>query len=90
MVNELITKYQKLIDTMIPESENICVKLVYEDNDILSAKFFMRREIPGMPQIPGDLREALKDIDQHVTAKLVLGVDADKLLNENYEKPLIE
>jgi len=31
--NELISKYQKLIDAFIPESENVYVKLSYETID---------------------------------------------------------
>lgn len=54
----------------------------------LIVRFYLSIQSSDVPQIPGVIRDALKDIDQYVRFKAVLGVDAEELLTA--DKPLLE
>jgi len=57
---------------------------------MITAKIFIRqpKENLNIPPIPDNVREALKDVDNYVKFKVVLGVDAGEILTS--EKPLLE
>jgi len=74
---------------MVPKDQNIHVKLSSTD-DKMTAKLFTHTDKGNLkaPSFPDNLRDALKDIDQYVTAKVVLGTDAEEILTS--DKPLLE
>lgn len=84
-----VSKYQAKADGIIPKEENIYMKLSSTD-DKLTMKLFIHQTKSNLqvPPIPDNLREALKDIDQHIKVKVVLGIDAEELLTS--EKPILE
>jgi len=84
---KFISNYQALLDSMGPD--DIHVKLSSTD-DKMTAKLFTNTDRGNLnvPSIPDNLRDALKDIDQYVTAKVVLGTDAEEILTS--DKPLLE
>jgi len=84
---KFISNYQALLDSMVPS--DIHVKLSSTD-DKMTAKLFTHtiKSNLKVPPIPDNLRDALKDIDQYVTAKVVLGIDAEEILTS--DKPLLE
>lgn len=57
---------------------------------MIIAKLFVRQTKHELhvPPIPEDIRKALKDIDNHIKIKVVLGMDANEILTS--EKPLLE
>lgn len=59
-------------------------------DDKLTMKLFVHQTKSNLqiPPIPDNLREALKDVDQHIKVKVVLGIDAEELLTS--EKPILE
>jgi len=83
----LMAKYQTFLD--MGKGENVFAKLSATD-DMMTIKTFIRQTKRNLqvPPISDNLREALKDIDQHVTVKVVLGIDAEEILTS--EKPLLE
>jgi len=86
---KFISNYQALLDSMVPPGMNVHVKLSSTD-DKMTAKLFIHQTKSNLqvPPIPDNLRDALKDIDQYVTAKVVLGIDAEEILTS--DKPLLE
>jgi len=61
--------------------ENIYYRISAED-DMIIVKVFVRQtnELLNIPPIPDTFREALKDIDNHLKLKVVLGIDAEDIL----------
>jgi hypothetical protein len=65
---------------------------LYAEDDKLTAKFLLI--LPDMinplkkVDIPLGLREGLKDVDQYVKIKVVMGADAEEILTQ--DKPLLE
>ena len=57
---------------------------------MIIAKLFVRQTKHELhvPPIPEDVRKALKDIDNHIKIKVVLGMDANEILTS--EKPMLE
>jgi hypothetical protein len=73
-------------DVMGKLSQFIHIRFFPMDKELICRVYI---SIPGEgPQIPDQIRHALRDIDQHFRAKAVLGVDAEEVLSS--DKPLLE
>lgn len=68
-----------------PKEKGVFIKFIPEDDKITVKAF---ANIPEMIEIPDDLKDGLKDIDQYVKVRAVLGVDAEELLTS--DKSLVE
>lgn len=92
---EFCTKLQKLFEENKPKpstySPDMQLKLEASD-DKITAKFMivLPEAINPMKQvqIPLGLKEGLKDVDQFIKVKIVMGADAEEILNQ--DKPLLE
>lgn len=54
----------------------------------LIVRFYVSIQTGTLPEIPGAIRDALKDIDQYFRFKAVVGIDGEELLT--VDKPLVE
>lgn len=65
---------------------------LYAEDDKLTAKFLLILPEAINPmktvEVPLGLREGLKDVDQYVKMKIVMGADAEEILTQ--DKPLLE
>ena len=65
---------------------------LYAEDDKLTAKFLVVLPDALNPlkkiDIPIGLREGLKDVDQYLKMKVVMGADAEEILTQ--DKPLLE
>ena len=92
---EYCAKLMKLFEENKPEPSMFVPDMhlrLYAEDDKLTAKFLLI--LPDMinplkkVDIPLGLREGLKDVDQYVKIKVVMGADAEEILTQ--DKPLLE
>lgn len=92
---EYCTKLMKIFDEFKPEASKyspaVFLKL-YAEDDKITAKFLVSlpSTINPLAQmgVPDGLKEGLKDVDQYIKIKVVMGADAEEILNS--DKPLLE
>lgn len=61
---------------------------IYPANDKITVKFLVKNMEKLDVKVPIGLREGLKDIDQYVNVKVVLGANAEEILQP--DKPLFD
>lgn len=72
-------------------SPDVHLKLVAEDDKITVKVLLVLGELMNpmkSVKVPAGLKEGLKDVDQHIKFKVVMGADAEEILSS--DKPLVE